>query len=88
LGPLIFKNRFHKNILGQHPNQKIGHLFLSLAFFNINALDFAWATVLITKAPNHANLTSMVLNWHGIGLMVSPFMAIPRTTTTKGVLVC
>jgi hypothetical protein len=42
----------------------------SFIFLNLNALDFTWVAMLVTKASNWANLVFVVLEWLGADLVV------------------
>jgi hypothetical protein len=37
----------------------------------LNALDFTWATMFITKASNYVNMAAMVLDWFGANLVAT-----------------
>ncbi len=48
-----------------------------LAFLGPNAINFTWVTMLVIRASNYLNLTSMVLGWHWAGLVANPLLATP-----------
>ncbi len=51
--------------------------FRYLTFPNLDAIDFIWAAMLVTKAFSCANLASMVLGWCWASLVAHPLLTIP-----------
>jgi hypothetical protein len=63
MGPMGLKILFHKKILGWRLKFKLKDKESShpLTLLEISVLNFTCATMLITKASKHVNITSMVL---------------------------
>jgi len=74
-----FENPSPQNIMGQHPNNEIGNneFFRSLILHEIGTLDFAYATMFITKASKHADLIFILLGSLGVDLVVNPLLVTP-----------
>jgi hypothetical protein len=53
--------------------------FCSFILLNLNALDFTWVTMPVTKTSNWANLVFMVLKWLGIDLVVDLLLTFHKT---------
>jgi hypothetical protein len=54
-------------------------------FPKTSTLDSICATMFIamfiTKTSKHANIASMVLGWHGIGLVINPLLVTPSISS-------